>query len=79
MTAHARPLPETAIPDGPARIRAAGALRLLTWPALEASQGGHGGHSQERRCIVRAVRDAEPEFERRRRYREKTSSRTGAA
>jgi polyphenol oxidase len=27
----------TAIPAGPARIRAAGALRLLTWPALEAS------------------------------------------
>jgi polyphenol oxidase len=55
MTAHARPLPNsahpagpagpvgpvgpasTATPAGPARIRAAGALRLLTWPALEAS------------------------------------------
>ena len=37
MTAHARPLPATATAEGPARIRAAGALRLLTWPALEAS------------------------------------------
>jgi purine-nucleoside/S-methyl-5'-thioadenosine phosphorylase / adenosine deaminase len=39
MTAHARPLPATATAaaEGPARIRAAGALRLLTWPALAAS------------------------------------------
>ena len=37
MTAHARPLPVTATAEGPARIRAAGALRLLTWPALAAS------------------------------------------
>jgi polyphenol oxidase len=37
MTAHAGPLPVTATAEGPARIRAAGALRLLTWPALEAS------------------------------------------
>ena len=37
MTAHTRPLPVTATPGGPARIRAAGALRLLTWPALEES------------------------------------------
>ncbi len=37
MTAHARPLPASALAAGPARIRAAGALRLLTWPALEAS------------------------------------------
>jgi len=37
MTAHARPLPVPAPSAGPARIRAAGALRLLTWPALEAS------------------------------------------
>src|SRR5579863_969128 len=47
MTAHTRPLPASAAPDGPpqtrpaqtdtARIRPAGALRLLTWPALEAS------------------------------------------
>jgi polyphenol oxidase len=37
MTAHARPLPVTATAEGPARLRAAGALRLLTWPALEVS------------------------------------------
>ena len=40
MTAHAHPLPARAPNTGPAntsRIRAAGALRLLTWPALEAS------------------------------------------
>jgi polyphenol oxidase len=37
MTAHARPLPVSATSAGPARIRAAGALRLLTWPAVEAS------------------------------------------
>jgi len=37
MTAHTGPLPVTATPDGPARIRAVGALRLLTWPALAAS------------------------------------------
>ncbi len=42
MTAHTRPLPASAVPDGPARIgatqiRPAGTLRLLTWPALEAS------------------------------------------
>jgi polyphenol oxidase len=34
MTTHARPLTDRA---GPARIRTAGALRLLTWPALDAS------------------------------------------
>src|ERR1700691_6175114 len=34
---HSRPLPARALPVGPARIRAAGALNLLTWPALEAS------------------------------------------
>jgi polyphenol oxidase len=37
MTAHARSLPASALAAGPPRIRAAGALRLLTWPALEAS------------------------------------------
>jgi polyphenol oxidase len=37
MTAHTRPLPVTAAAKGPARLRAAGDLRLLTWPALEAS------------------------------------------
>jgi polyphenol oxidase len=40
MTDHAHPLPARAPNTGPAntsRIRAAGALRLLTWPALEAS------------------------------------------
>ena len=37
MTAHTRPLPVTATEQGPARIRAAGDLRLLTWPALAAS------------------------------------------
>ena len=40
MTAHPHPLPARAAPSdpaGPTRIRAAGALRLLTWPALEAS------------------------------------------
>jgi len=52
MTAHTRPLPASAVPDGPAqasaaqasaaqvgatRIRPAGTLRLLTWPALAAS------------------------------------------
>jgi len=37
MTAHARPLPVSAIPVSPTRIRAAGALGLLTWPALEGS------------------------------------------
>ena len=37
MTAHARPHPLTATTEGAAQIRAAGALRLLTWPALEAS------------------------------------------
>jgi len=37
MTAHARPLPVPAPSAGPARIRAAGELRLLTWSALEAS------------------------------------------
>ncbi len=37
MTAHTRPLPVTAAAQGPARIRAAGDLRLLTWPALAAS------------------------------------------
>ena len=34
MTAHAQPLPASAVP---ARLRAAGALSLLTWPALDAS------------------------------------------
>jgi polyphenol oxidase len=34
MTAHAQPFPATAAPAG---LRAAGALRLLTWSALEAS------------------------------------------
>jgi polyphenol oxidase len=34
MTAHAQPLPG---PAAPARLRMAGALSLLTWPALEAS------------------------------------------
>jgi polyphenol oxidase len=34
MTAHAEPLPATAAPAG---LRAAGDLRLLTWPALDAS------------------------------------------
>jgi polyphenol oxidase len=34
MTAHARPLPH---PAAPATLRAAGALSLLTWPALDAS------------------------------------------
>jgi YfiH family protein len=34
MTTHARPLPDRALP---ASIRTAGALRLLTWPALDAS------------------------------------------
>jgi YfiH family protein len=37
MTAHARPLQASGDPHGPARIRAAGSLPLLTWPALEAS------------------------------------------
>jgi YfiH family protein len=37
MTAHARPLPATATADAPARIRAAGDLGLLTWPALAAA------------------------------------------
>lgn len=38
MTARARPLPVSAAPaTAPARICAAGALQLLTWPALEAS------------------------------------------
>jgi polyphenol oxidase len=37
MTAHARPLPVSAVPAGPARLRAVGGLRLLTWPALDAS------------------------------------------
>jgi polyphenol oxidase len=37
MTAHARPLPVSLPPVGPARLRAVGALRLLTWPALDAS------------------------------------------
>jgi polyphenol oxidase len=36
MTVHAQPL-AAAVPAGPTRIRAAGALRLLNWPALEAS------------------------------------------
>ena len=54
MTAHAQPLPASAVPGGPAnptQIRAAGALRLLTWPALEASGAAvavtarHGGVS----------------------------------
>ena len=37
MTPQSQPLPASALPAGPARIRAAGALNLLTWPALEAS------------------------------------------
>ena len=43
MTAHAQPFPATAAPAGPrataapAGLRAAGALSLLTWPALDAS------------------------------------------
>jgi polyphenol oxidase len=37
MTAHGRPLSVNAVPAGAAGIRAVGALRLLTWPALEAS------------------------------------------
>jgi len=37
MTPQSQPLPASALPVGPARIRAAGALNLLTWPALEAS------------------------------------------
>jgi len=36
MTVHAQPL-AAAFPGGPTRVRAAGALKLLTWPALEAS------------------------------------------
>jgi polyphenol oxidase len=39
MTTHARPLPDCA---APARIRAAGALRLLTWSALDASGADAG-------------------------------------
>jgi len=34
MTAHAQPLPAA---TAPAELRAAGALSLLTWPALDAS------------------------------------------
>jgi polyphenol oxidase len=37
MTAHARPLPVSPLPVGPARLRAVGALRLLSWPTLDAS------------------------------------------
>jgi hypothetical protein len=37
MTAHAQPLPASAGPANPSQIRMTGALRLLTWPALEAS------------------------------------------
>jgi YfiH family protein len=36
-SAPSQPLPASALSAGPARIRAAGALNLLTWPALEAS------------------------------------------
>jgi polyphenol oxidase len=37
MTAHTTPLPVAAASGGPARIGKAGALRLLTWPALDTS------------------------------------------
>jgi polyphenol oxidase len=37
MTANARTLPASAAAAGPARLRTAGPLTLLTWPALEAS------------------------------------------
>jgi polyphenol oxidase len=37
MTVHAQPLAAAAVPGGPTRIRAAGALRLLAWPALQAT------------------------------------------
>ncbi|MGH3255895.1 MAG: peptidoglycan editing factor PgeF [Streptosporangiaceae bacterium] len=37
MNAHARPLSATATAQAPASIRVAGALRLLTWPALAVS------------------------------------------
>ena len=37
MTAHARPLSTNAVPVRSASIRAVGDLRLLAWPALEAS------------------------------------------
>jgi polyphenol oxidase len=37
MTAHAKPRPAATVPAAPAVVRAAGPLRLLTWPAVEAS------------------------------------------
>jgi YfiH family protein len=37
MTAHAEPRPAAAVPAAGATVRAAGPLRLLTWPALEAA------------------------------------------
>jgi polyphenol oxidase len=37
MTSHTQSLPASAIPAGPTAWREAGALRLLTWPALHAS------------------------------------------
>ena len=37
MTAHAQSRPAATLTGEPTQIRAAGALRLLTWPALEAS------------------------------------------
>jgi polyphenol oxidase len=37
MTAHARPLPASAVSAAPAELRPAGGLSLLTWPALDVS------------------------------------------
>jgi purine-nucleoside/S-methyl-5'-thioadenosine phosphorylase / adenosine deaminase len=37
MTAHTRPLPASGMPAGCTVMRVAGPLRLLTWPALDAS------------------------------------------
>jgi polyphenol oxidase len=37
MTAHARPVPASAAPASATRLRTAGALTVLTWPALQTS------------------------------------------
>jgi len=65
LSSHAMTSDTTSPPS--TAFRAAGDLCLLTWPALDASGAGAAVTGALRRGLVRALRDAEPEPERRRR------------
>ena len=71
MTSHAQPLSASPHPlahrSAGATPRGAARLRLLTWPALDASGADAVRHRPRRRGVVRRLRIAEPEPERRRR------------